>query len=57
MAYWIKRHEHDDYTYNDDGDNLGYTLKPYIGPFRTITDADEYLKEVHIDGATILEFE
>jgi len=57
MAYWVKSHERDDYIYTDDGDKLEYTLQPYAGPFRTITDAEEYLREGYINGATILEFE
>ncbi len=57
MAYWVKSHERDDYIYTDDGDKLDYTFKFYAGPFRTITDAEEYLRKGYIDGATILEFE
>lgn len=57
MAYWVKKHEHGDYTYTDDGDKLEYTLQSYAGPFRTITDVEEYLREGYINEATILEFE
>lgn len=57
MAYWVKLYEQDDWTYNSDGDRLEYQLQSYAGPFRDIICAEEYLKDNHLNGATVLEFE
>lgn len=57
MAYWVKQHERDDYTYDYRGDRLDYKIQSYAGPFRDLSCVEEYLKSNRLDGATILEFE
>lgn len=58
MAYWVKNYESLGQTYTEDGDSLGYILKTYEGPFRTLSDVHNFLKERDVlSPVEVLEFE
>lgn len=56
MPYWVKNYERLDQTYTEDGDSLGYILKTYEGPFRTLDDVRDFLKEDVVSPVEVLEF-
>jgi hypothetical protein len=42
------------YTYAATGQRLSYSYNEYEGPFKTLTEAKEFLEAQYIDGAEIL---
>jgi len=41
MAYWVKAYETEDYTFTEEGDRVSYVYKRYIGPFRSVSEAEK----------------
>lgn len=55
MAYWVKTQaDYDSYIYHYDGEKINYSLKTYEGPFRSLCDAEDYLRDQGVDGAEVL---
>lgn len=58
MAYWVKTQaDYDRYTYRYDGEKIDYRLKTYEGPFKSLSEVEDYLQDGLYDWAEVLYME